>query len=89
MFYVIGNNFFGIYFVIVMNQGVVVDGCFMYLFKVFESIGCMFFMFVVMIDVGSGVMFVKGQWKSVCGSVMYIDLYVSLFVIWGMVVLLL
>ncbi|MDI9653651.1 fucose-binding lectin II, partial [Burkholderia cenocepacia] len=36
------------------------------------------FTLVATIDAGSGVTFVKGQWKSVRGSAMHIDSYASL-----------
>lgn len=76
--YATGNNFPGIYFAIATNKGVVADGCFTYSSKVPESTGRMPFTLVATIDVGSGVTFVKGQWKSVRGSAMHIDSYASL-----------
>ncbi|MCA8275560.1 fucose-binding lectin II [Burkholderia sp. AU30280] len=76
--YATGNNFPGIYFAIATNKGVVADGCFTYSSKVPESTGRMPFTLVATIDVGAGVTFVKGQWKSVRGSAMHIDSYASL-----------
>ncbi|KAG8150806.1 fucose-binding lectin II [Burkholderia catarinensis] len=76
--YATGNNFPGIYFAIATNKGLVADGCFTYSSKVPESTGRMPFTLVATIDVGSGVTFVKGQWKSVRGSAMHIDSYASL-----------
>ncbi|OXI31248.1 fucose-binding lectin II [Burkholderia sp. AU16741] len=76
--YATGNNFPGIYFAIATDKGVVADGCFTYSSKVPESTGRMPFTLVATIDVGSGVTFVKGQWKSVRGSAMHIDSYASL-----------
>ncbi|RQT80847.1 fucose-binding lectin II [Burkholderia cepacia] len=76
--YATGNNFPGIYFAIATNKGVVADGCFTYSSKVPESTGRMPFTLVATIDVGTGVTFVKGQWKSVRGSAMHIDSYASL-----------
>ncbi|MDR0241079.1 MAG: fucose-binding lectin II [Burkholderia sp.] len=76
--YATGNNFPGIYFAIATDKGVVTDGCFTYSSKVPESTGRMPFTLVATIDVGSGVTFVKGQWKSVRGSAMHIDSYASL-----------
>ncbi|WP_027810157.1 fucose-binding lectin II [Burkholderia cenocepacia] len=76
--YATGNNFPGIYFAIATNRGVVADGCFTYSSKVPESTGRMPFTLVATIDPGSGVTFVKGQWKSVRGSAMHIDSYASL-----------
>ncbi|RQS52981.1 fucose-binding lectin II [Burkholderia sp. Bp8986] len=76
--YATGNNFPGIYFAIATDQGVVADGCFTYSSKVPESTGRMPFTLVATIDVGSGVTFVKGQWKSVRGSAMHIDSYASI-----------
>ena len=76
--YATGNNFPGIYFAIATDKGVVADGCFTYSSKVPESTGRMPFTLVATIDVGTGVTFVKGQWKSVRGSAMHIDSYASL-----------
>ncbi|WP_322027414.1 fucose-binding lectin II [Burkholderia sp. BCC1977] len=76
--YATGNNFPGIYFAIATDKGVVADGCFTYSSKVPESTGRMPFTLVATIDVGSGVTFVKGQWKSVRGSAMHIDSYASI-----------
>ncbi|WP_105132045.1 fucose-binding lectin II [Burkholderia sp. BE12] len=76
--YATGNNFPGIYFAIATDKGVVADGCFTYSSKVPESTGRMPFTLVTTIDVGSGVTFVKGQWKSVRGSAMHIDSFASL-----------
>ncbi|MCA8300743.1 fucose-binding lectin II [Burkholderia seminalis] len=76
--YATGNNFPGIYFAIATDRGVVADGCFTYSSKVPESTGRMPFTLVATIDAGSGVTFVKGQWKSVRGSGMHIDSYASL-----------
>ncbi|WP_175956810.1 fucose-binding lectin II [Burkholderia sp. BCC0405] len=76
--YATGNNFPGIYFAIATDKGVVADGCFTYSSKVPESTGRMPFTLVATIDVGAGVTFVKGQWKSVRGSAMHIDSYASL-----------
>ncbi|MCA7949461.1 fucose-binding lectin II [Burkholderia seminalis] len=76
--YATGNNFPGIYFAIATDRGVVADGCFTYSSKVPESTGRMPFTLVATIDAGSGVTFVKGQWKSVRGSAMHIDSYASL-----------
>ncbi|CAB3750325.1 fucose-binding lectin II [Burkholderia puraquae] len=81
--YATGNNFPGIYFAIATNKGVVADGCFTYSSKVPESTGRMPFTLVATIDVGTGVTFVKGQWKSVRGSAMHIDSYASLSAIGG------
>ena len=76
--YATGNNFPGIYFAIATDKSLVADGCFTYSSKVPESTGRMPFTLVATIDVGSGVTFVKGQWKSVRGSAMHIDSYASL-----------
>jgi len=76
--YATGNNFPGIYFAIATNKGIVADGCFTYSSKVPEATGRMPFTLVATIDVGSGVTFVKGQWKSVRGSAMHIDSYANL-----------
>ncbi|RQR29915.1 fucose-binding lectin II [Burkholderia sp. Bp9142] len=76
--YATGNNFPGIYFAIATDKGVVADGCFTYSSKVPEATGRMPFTLVATIDVGSGVTFVKGQWKSVRGSAMHIDSYASI-----------
>ena len=76
--YATGNNFPGIYFAIATNKGTVADGCFTYSSKVPEATGRMPFTLVATIDVGNGVTFVKGQWKSVRGSAMHIDSYASL-----------
>ncbi|MBJ9966819.1 fucose-binding lectin II [Burkholderia seminalis] len=76
--YATGNNFPGIYFAIATDRGIVADGCFTYSSKVPESTGRMPFTLVATIDAGSGVTFVKGQWKSVRGSAMHIDSYASL-----------
>ncbi|MGU3780342.1 fucose-binding lectin II [Burkholderia metallica] len=76
--YATGNNFPGIYFAIATNKGIVADGCFTYSSKVPESTGRMPFTLVATIDVGPGVTFVKGQWKSVRGSAMHIDSYASI-----------
>ncbi|VWB35096.1 fucose-binding lectin II [Burkholderia lata] len=76
--YATGNNFPGIYFAIATDKGVVADGCFTYSSKVPESTGRMPFTLVATIDAGTGVTFVKGQWKSVRGSAMHIDSYASL-----------
>ncbi|WP_069705902.1 fucose-binding lectin II [Burkholderia seminalis] len=76
--YATGNNFPGIYFAIATDRGVVADGCFTYSSKVPESTGRMPFTLVATIDAGSGITFVKGQWKSVRGSAMHIDSYASL-----------
>ncbi|MBW4960084.1 fucose-binding lectin II, partial [Klebsiella pneumoniae] len=48
-----------------------------------EATGRMPFTLVATIDVGTGVTFVKGQWKSVRGSAMHIDSYASLSAIGG------
>ncbi|HEM7876270.1 fucose-binding lectin II [Burkholderia contaminans] len=81
--YATGNNFPGIYFAIATDKGVVADGCFTYSSKVPEATGRMPFTLVATIDVGTGVTFVKGQWKSVRGSAMHIDSYASLSAIGG------
>ncbi|AKM02569.1 fucose-binding lectin II [Burkholderia pyrrocinia] len=76
--YATGDNYPGIYFAIATDKGVVADGCFTHSTKAPETSGRVPFTLVVAIDVGSGVTFVKGQWKSVRGSVMHIDSFASL-----------
>ncbi|WP_423395433.1 fucose-binding lectin II [Burkholderia sp. LMG 21824] len=76
--YATGNNFPGINFAITTDKGVVADGTFTYSSKVPENTGRMPFTLVATIDVGSGVTFVKGQWRSVRGSAMHITSYASI-----------